>query len=346
MKKPHPCSWEWFLYKANGDVELATSLKQQWIDNITKSRTTKSKFKRLSRDWHIERYGEVEGNLKFEDFRNRSIQTLSNYIRKYGEEEGTKRYNEVISKKSQSKERFIELHGEEEGTKKYNTWKAAVGNLEYLCGKYGEEEGTKRYNKICENRKRSYQQLVLPWKGKTRLQYFVEKHGEEKGLKIFKKWYEGSQMQRSKSSKGALVIFREIRAFCLTLGIQDSDVLYGGDDKHEVIITDDILNITHTYDFCIPSLHFIIEYDGAAWHPTLEQALTDPEHKLPKGKFSWKGKYNWDKTKIKHAEKQGWSVLIFRSDMSIINTRDLIIHCKQLIEEKVNEIYNNKTIRS
>jgi len=339
-KKPH--SWEWFLYKANNDTQLALQLKQNWVNNIAAARKNKSNFKRLSREWYIERYGEIEGNAKFEDFRTRSIQTLSNYQRKYGQEEGQRRYDEVISKKSQSKERFIELYGQEEGIKKYEVWLKAKASKEYLCEKYGEEEGTRRYNTACNNRKQALSNITKPWAGKPRLQYFIEKYGEEEGNIRYKKWYEGTQIPRNKSTKKALEVFKLLHDYCTSKGISSHEVYYGGDNKNEWIIWNEDQSIKHSYDFTIRQLKIIVEYDGAAWHPTEQQIIENPTGKLPKGRFtSLKEKYEWDKAKIKHAEDRGWNILIIRSDLSIIDLNNKLQFIKQTIQEKYNEICNN-----
>lgn len=335
-------TWEWFLHKANNDPERAAVLKQEWVDRCSNARKHKSKFKRLSREWHIERYGEVEGIRKFEDFRARSIQTIENYIRKYGTEEGTKRFESVMKKKSQSLTRFIELYGEEEGTIKYNNWKSASGSLHYFVQKYGHEEGARRYNEMRTRQKEALQSLILPWEGKTRLDYCLEQYGPEDGPIKYKEWYEKTQMKRNKSSKKALDIFRELSTYAVSCGVSDDAVFYGGDGKNEWIVWNQDQSVKHSYDFTIRDLKLIVEYDGAAWHPTEEQVKNNPHGKLPKGRFlSFEEKYEWDQNKIKHADNLGWTVLIIRSDLSIIELHEKISLIKQTIKEKSNEIRYN-----
>ena len=84
-------------------------------------------------DHYINRYGEIEGRNRYEDYINKLRERkgksrLQLLIERYGQEEGRKRYENFIQSIKESRKRkgacntlnsFIEKYGNEEGNKKY-----------------------------------------------------------------------------------------------------------------------------------------------------------------------------------------------------------------------------------
>ena len=81
-----------------------------------------SRIHTLSKDGFIERFGEIEGIKKYNQYcENHDTASLSSFIKRYGEEIGTKRYNAHCTRLSycNSLDYYIEKYGEEIGEKKY-----------------------------------------------------------------------------------------------------------------------------------------------------------------------------------------------------------------------------------
>lgn len=105
---------------------------------------------------------------KIEDLKNKTKGSLSRFIEKYGEIEGLNKYNEFCKKSANTKEKFQERYGEEWETKWLSYRKSKSSGKESLIKKYGEEIGTKKFEEAQAKRKR----------GLSR-ENQIEKHGEE-----------------------------------------------------------------------------------------------------------------------------------------------------------------------
>jgi hypothetical protein len=85
----------------------------------------KRQSKRISLQGYIEKYGEIDGKLKWGEFRkSMSLTTLESFIKRHGEIEGRKRYDIFIAKikYSSTLEFFIKKHGEINGPIKYKEY--------------------------------------------------------------------------------------------------------------------------------------------------------------------------------------------------------------------------------
>lgn len=133
---------------------------------------------------HIIRYGDVEGQKRYDARVSKTVQSLENYIKKYGEIDGPIKFKQFSKSRSMSLESCIMRHGKEKGEqvfreywdntsfgtskrafkkrhgddweKYYNQFRESQGKNATLSGKiskYGEEEGTRRY--IESNAKKS-----------------------------------------------------------------------------------------------------------------------------------------------------------------------------------------------
>jgi hypothetical protein len=62
------------------------------------SYVTRQKYAGCEKEYFIEKYGEIEGNIKYKELNNKKKNNLENYIRKYGEVEGIKKFDNYIKK--------------------------------------------------------------------------------------------------------------------------------------------------------------------------------------------------------------------------------------------------------
>lgn len=127
------------------------------------------------------------------------MSTLEKYIQKYGEVEGQLKYKELCAKRAFTLENQIAKYGVEEGTRRFNEKREKdkiKGTLQYYVEKYGEDEGERRYKE--KNSKLSVGEETLKRNGKTpeeierirskhaknsanTLEIFIEKYGESDG---------------------------------------------------------------------------------------------------------------------------------------------------------------------
>ena len=111
-----------------------------------------------------------------------------------------------------------------------------------------------------------------------------------------------------KASKESLMIFKPISDYLINTKIfNDDDIFFGHDDRKEWFLYDDAIFM---YDFCIPKLKLIIEYQGKCWHPqpSLNNELLK-EWRCLKSNLDADTVVKKDELKRKLAEKNGFKVV-------------------------------------
>jgi len=137
----------------------------------------------------IQKYGEVDGKNRYEEWCNKigyasSIQSLidkgaseneisefrksknntslSSFIERYGELEGQERYLNYCSNKGVTIDKMKSLYGEYEGQVRYDEWrKSCKHDLNFFITKYGLDEGRVRYDAWVEScNKKSYYSAI------------------------------------------------------------------------------------------------------------------------------------------------------------------------------------------
>lgn len=104
----------------------------------------------------IRRHGEEKGTEMF----NKRMQqlkeqnTIERFINKYGEIEGPLKWQEYCRKIAGTKEMFIKRYGEVEGIKRFNEFrkKCATNTEEWYINKYGDELGKEKYKEALKKR--------------------------------------------------------------------------------------------------------------------------------------------------------------------------------------------------
>lgn len=172
--------------------------------------------------------------------------------------------------------------------------------------------------------------------------FFINKYGTEEGILKFEEKYRkrkdtiiqkyGSMSllsgQMKKASKESRIILDKLADFCDKLQLK---YFYGIDGNTEWWCRDiDDKSKYYFYDFTIPQLNLIFEYNGIIWHPkgTKEQFFSPISEKYEYLK-------QYDIQKIKSAENQKFKVIILWSDEDqIINTQKSI----QIIQEEYDKL--------
>jgi len=119
------------------------------------------------------------------------------------------------------------------------------------------------------------------------LNSFIERHGKNKGIKLYnkkiKKYKESCEANKHNRktagyvSKESIGFFVKLYKMCRKLGIQRKDIYFGIDGSREFFIRHKgEKNRGRFFDFTIPSLNIIIEYNGVFWHPRHPQEWSNP----------------------------------------------------------------------
>lgn len=187
--------------------------------------------------------------------------------------------------------------------------KYQIGNgLEWYISRYGESVGTKKFNKRMCKWINSYNMAL------------------ENDPTII----ERKTVKLGKASKQSLVVFESIY-----LEYKDRiSIFLGVDNNQEYFLRNG--NTLYFYDFTIPELKIIAEFNGSMFHPNTN-ILT--EHEIQ----DWKSLYSNlpaevvianDIAKIKLAESHGYTLLTIWDTDNIIEAQNKI---RNLIEHKLNE---------
>lgn len=110
-----------------------------------------------------------------------------------------------------------------------------------------------------------------------------------------------------RASRESLAIFEPLKDLLISKCLLDSDIYYGFEDRKEWFLADK--DNFYLYDFCIPKLKLIIEYQGFVWHP--DHRLSSDEIKLWKSARGVSGINTQisDGKKRKFAEDKGFRVV-------------------------------------
>jgi len=245
---------------------------------------------------------------------NHNRQSKVFFITQYGERLGEIRYRELQEKQAYSNSREYKGMTEEE-FKQYNQSRAVT--LENMIKKYGKEEGTKVFNEYREKQRytKSKQRYIDEYGEKQGLEIFKEinkkkiqslenfqrKYGKEEGLRRYRSYVEGHQKGFSDVASN---LFKQIESLMNTDKVS---FLYL--PKNSELLLEKIGGF-YKYDFCIPELKFIIEFNGDIFHgnPQLfnESDCPNPFDRTLTAKQMWSN----DKEKIDLAKSKGFEVMV------------------------------------
>lgn len=115
----------------------------------------------------------------------------------------------------------------------------------------------------------------------------IQRHGDSEGLRLYNhrvdKFKESSKRnwKNRKSagyvSKESKLFFVQLYKFCRKLGIQRKDIYVGIAGAKEFFIRRPAEeNSGRFFDFAIPKLNIVVEYNGVFWHPRKEEEWRNP----------------------------------------------------------------------
>ncbi len=268
----------------------------------------KHPFKRLTKDWFIWRYP-VNGLERFEEHARKSAHTLENFIAIYGEEKDPENYKKTVAKKN-TVQRIKELHGKNaEKIIKEKYLRAAESNKRKLRSMTESE-----YKQFIQSRtQKSSQTKTEKYGGRSKLSLYVEKYGNA-GPRKYAEFLQSTfkSIGSSREAEKLLLSILEKNSW-----LQNYTLYYrnaNDNSKKEWFISD--TSGVCFYDFCVKEAKTILEYDGAKWHPTKEQAESLGDKIMEITNLSFREKYLIDENKKQKAQQHGFFVFTVRSDFT------------------------------
>lgn len=298
-------------------------LKDLYAENNWSKSAIQRVFRRLVEGWRYDGLDKQEHTPESLDLENKirtirslktDCQSLLFFTTTYGENLGKKKFaeNQELQAYTNSKE-YKGMTDEE--FKAYNLSRAVT--LENMVKKYGLEKGTEVFEE--------YRQKQIYTKSRQR---YIDEFGEEKGLRIleeinkkkhpclenFQRLYgedegwerfkEFQENQRGFFSEMASGLFRQIEK---ELNIKELTYIYEP-KATELCLSGNGRNFY--YDFCIPELKFIIEFNGDLFHGN-PKLFRETDHPNPFNESqSVKEMWEKDKTKLDLARNKGYTVLV------------------------------------
>lgn len=186
-------------------------------------------------------------------------------------------------KKGQSKETAIktisELQRANALTRTANSYKNQSGKVKYSIDYWTAQGYTQEEAEIL---RRPYLQPMLQNK-----EAFIERYGKVKGEKRYrektKKWKESMDANRDNHKSAGYVSRESLKFFiplyraCRRIGIERKKIYLGVDGSRELFIRHPgHENRGRFFDFSIPSLGIVIEYNGSFWHPRSRDEWRNP----------------------------------------------------------------------
>jgi hypothetical protein len=232
------------------------------------------------------------------------VLSLKWFIDKYGEIEGTIKYKKNCKKYSNTLKNFILRHGKEKGNIKFKKYCKKCGHdIDFFINKYGQIEGTKKYNE----------------------------------------WVSKCRVSLGSASKESMNIFFPLIDWLLEKEICTLNEIYVGikDNQEYFLNAKKELDTFYWYDFTIPKLKVIIEYNGEIFHPNPIWLKENIEKwntwKSPYSRENANTVYKKNQDKINFAEKRGFNILEIWSSDSVKNN---LQKCKTFIKNlKLEKIY-------
>ena len=255
---------------------------------------------RQSEIFFVTQYGEHLGKIKFKELQTSQALINSKEYKGMTDEE-FKQYN---NSRAITLENMIKKYGEGEGTRVFREYREKQrykkSKRRYI-DEFGEEQGLKIFKEI--NKKKVHN-----------LENFRRKYGDEDGLRRYRNFAE----KRFKGfSNIASNLFSQIESL-----VNSDKVSFLYLPKNSELLLEKIGGF-YKYDFCIPELKFIIEFNGDIFHgnPQLftESDCPNPFDKTLTAKQMWLN----DKEKIDLAKLEGFDVMViwerdYRNDPKII----------------------------
>jgi len=272
-----------------------------------------------SLEGYIDRFG-PEGKEKWKEVqKKKDASSLKACIKLYGDVEGVRKFKEKNSKTVHTKENFLKRGKTEKDYNDYISKSAFSNTLPGFIKRYGDKKG-----------KELYKEKSIKIGYANTFDYYKERYGDlgeekykEHLIKLFGNT--GKRVKYRASKESMKNLFNE-----LLQKIPDTVEYYiGAGDKKEYFLWDKELKKMSFYDFVIPKLKLIIEYNGSLWH--YNKNFNYKENKIGPSLEELKSR---DKYKRTLAETNGFTMIeVFDTD-NFVEAINMILN---EIDKRIND---------
>ena len=315
-----PCNTKknsWWMRVIGGEDAYpegkASAVGKYWADlmftTLTKDELNalSSRFDTASKESFIRRYGEAEGNKRYEEYIK--FHSDKNKFEYKHEHLGwsKEQFDEFNRNRAVTLELCIKKHGQDLGKKIFEEYcgkQAYAGcKLEYFVEKYGEEKGNAIYQEV--NKKKSLNRET-----------FVRKYGEVEGEHIWKAYW----LKRSHTSPVSVVsqkLFDEILSQIPSN--QYNKVKYASFGGEQCIIG----KTGYMFPDFLYDNKKIIEFNGDYWHKNPKIYAEDDESRL---------KWKQDSERQSELERLGYEVLVVWERDFYDNEQEVVHRCLKFLD--------------
>lgn len=270
-------------------------------------------YARFTKEWFVWKYPE-DGLDKFNEHVNKSRQSEENMIARWGEELGKKKWQETVAKKN-----TVALVREQKGEEAVS--EMAIKRKEGINKYWNGLTASERQIATQARAKKANITKKVRYGNKSKLELYLEKYGNDGHVKYAK--YLQTIFKSIGHSSEAENLIKDIISkndWLLEYSLYYRDSV----DKSKCewfLSSKDGVNF---YDFCVKEAKTILEYDGAKWHPTAEQAKGLKSELMEITGITYSQKYKKDQAKLKMATDRGFKVFVVRSDFTEQQKSDTI----------------------
>lgn len=270
------------------------------------------KFINIKSHWNID-YWLVRGYSEEESKKNiKSLQSDNSFKLRESKVNNPNKY--IGTSNTQIEYWIKKCGGDIEEAEKLLSERQATFSKDKCIYNYGEEIGLEVWNKRQEkwvNTLNNKSQKEIEKINKLKIHTkdsMVRRHGEKEGLIKYES-YITKHSNLFNASKWSIEIIDKIILYLCKYEFKKEDFYYGGNGSKEYFLREE--NDIFFYDFTIPNIGIIIEFNGEHVHPN-KSSLTESDYKL--WKQAWTNKtseecYKYDLKKKELANKNGFEIL-------------------------------------
>lgn len=259
----------------------------------------------VSLDGFISRHGNERGKKLYDDFCKglKFSNSLNGYVAKYGQVDGVERWAKRRKRSSRAKTlaRYIEIYGDKVGRARFSK-----RNEVWLDTLRSRDD----YADICKRRGLSMEDGIA-------------KYGPTWPTII-------ASRRPGRVSTESKKFFIPTYKFCRRLGLSRSDIYWGIGGSEEWFLRAKNCSVFYLYDFTIPKLKLIVEYNGVAFHPKSPTQDWKPAYKS----MNTADVYENDLRKKALAESLGYKIVVVWSDSDFPSEHKRL---EDIIREKNND---------
>ena len=222
-----------------------------------------------SKDSRSDDYFKKMCGENWEEVRNKFISDWSyklsfdGFKERYGDVEGERRYNEINLKKSNTLDSFKKKYGDVDGETKYLEYRLSKdsSSLNFFVNKYGELIGTEKYNEKCKKSSPIYNALIKIYNSDVAEELYKSyiNGDREIGVSLEKSKFFKPKTSHDNISKSSMIFFDALEQ------VLNRKLKYG--TRKDELCLFDVENLKKYYYDCFDCLtNVIIEYHGIAFH--------------------------------------------------------------------------------